>query len=91
MSWAKNSVTLITMSFVILVLFIALSSPISQIFGLIDSEAVKLGVDGDVSPLIESFRMTFGLCFCLAMVSIGVWFFLGSHDEPSEERHQRWE
>jgi len=92
-NWAKTSVGLITFAFITLVLFIVLSSPIATIFDMIDDEAEDMNVSADVSPIISTFRTVFGMMFVLSMIGLGVWFFLGSHEEEYEqtvdERYRR--
>ena len=91
-SWAKSSVILISASFVTLVLFIVLSSPITTIFSMINDESEKIGVEGDVSPILTTYSTVFGMVFTLAMISIGVYFLLGSHSEEFDyPERRRWE
>lgn len=90
--WARLSVTLISMSFIILVLFIVLSSPISTIFSMINDESEKMGVEDDVSPIITTYTTIFGMVFVLSMVSVGVYFLLGSHSDEFDTHPEvrRW-
>ena len=83
-SWARASVALITFAFINLTLFLILSSPIATIFGLIDDQAEEFEVEGDVTPIINTFRTVFGLSFVLSFCGIIVWFVLGSHSEEYE-------
>jgi len=93
-SWARQSVGLITFAFITLVLFLVLSSPITTIFDMVDDEADKMNVSGDVTPIIGTFRTVFGLMFVLSMIGLGVWFLLGSHreefEETVDERRRGW-
>lgn len=93
-SWARQSVGLITFAFITMVLFIVLSAPMATIFGMIDEEAEKMDIDDDVSPIIATYAIVFGMVFVLSMFGLGVWFFLGSHqseyEETVDERRGRW-
>jgi len=84
-NWTKASIGLATFSFINLVLFIVLSTPVGNIFTMVEDQAEDMGVDADVQPLITSFRTVFGLMFVLSGVGLIVWFFLGSHEEEYEE------
>jgi len=82
---AKASISLGTFAFINLVLFIVLSTPIGDIFNMLETEADNQGVNADVTPIIETFRTIFGLMFVFSMVGLIIWFFLGSHEEEYEE------
>jgi len=84
-NWTRASVGLATFGFINLLLFIVLSSPVTTIFDMIDQEGQDMGVDSDVTPLINAFRTVFGLMFIFSMVGLIIWFFLGAHEEEYEE------
>jgi hypothetical protein len=84
-SWARTSVAIVTFGFVNLVLFIVLSTPIGNIFGLVEDQADEMGISGDVDPIINMWRTVFGFTFVASMIGLIVWFFLGSHEEEYEE------
>jgi len=83
-NWVRQSVGLAVFGFINLVLFIALSSPFGMVMDTISDESVKLGVDTDVNPFLNTFRTIFGVVFVLSMFGLAVWFFLGSHRIESE-------
>jgi len=84
-SWARTSVAIVTFGFINLVLFIVLSAPIGNIFGLVEDQADEMGISSDVDPIINVWRTVFGFTFVASMIGLVVWFFLGSHEEEYEE------
>lgn len=85
MSWARTAVALATFGFVNLILFIVLSSPMGNIFGMVEEQAEEMGVADDVNPMIDMWRTVFGFTFVASMIGLIVWFFLGSHEEEYEQ------
>jgi len=85
MSWARTSVAIVTFGFINLILFIVLSTPIGNVFGLVEDQADEMGVEDDVNPMITMWRTVFGFTFVASMIGLIVWFFLGSHEEEFEE------
>lgn len=84
-NWSRASISLATFGFINMILFIALSSPVTTIFDMVQDEGENMGVNADVTPLISIFRTIFGLMFVFSMVGLVMWFFLGSHEEEYEE------
>jgi len=81
----KAGISLATFGFINLVLFITLSTPVGQIFTMLETEGESQGVNADVTPLIEIFRTVFGMMFVLSMVGLVIWAFLGAHEQEYEE------
>jgi len=79
--WTKASISLATFGFINMILFIAFSSPFTQITDMILSIATDLGIAGNVTPFILMLRNIFGIIFVLSMVGLIVWFILGAHEE----------
>lgn len=84
-NWTKASVSLAIFGFINIVLFIALSSLVGQVFDMVDEQANITGVSSDVSPIIGMLRTVFGLMFVLSMIGLAVWFIMGGHEEEFEE------
>lgn len=84
-SWAKVSIGLATFSFINLVLFLTLSSPMDTLLSTVHNLSNQTNVSADVAPFISMIRTIFGLTFVLSMGGLIIWFFLGSHREEYEE------
>jgi len=78
--WTKASISLATFGFINMILFIAFSSPFSQISDLLSGLASDFGISGNVDPFLTMFQTVFGLMFVLSMVGLIMWFILGAHE-----------
>ena len=91
-SWAKVSVGLAVFAFINLVMFIALSNPFETVLGYLEDQAdIYDANDGsstvgdDIAGHYSMLRTVFGLTFVLSMVGLGVWFFLGAHEDEYQQ------
>lgn len=84
-SWVKASIGLAVFGFINLVLFIVLSQPTTIVFNTVQNESIKMGVSGNVIPILNMIRTVFGVTFVLSMVGLVIWFFLGSHQVEGED------
>lgn len=84
-TWIRQAIGLAVFGFINLVLFIALSNPFGMILDTIDEEAENMGVDSQVTPFIDSFRMIFGATFVLSMLGLMIWVFMNAHKSEFEQ------
>ena len=91
-SWAKVSVGLAVFAFINLVMFIALSNPFETVLGYLEDQADiydrnndNATVGDDIAGHYGMLRTVFGLTFVLSMVGLGVWFFLGAHEDEYQQ------
>jgi len=82
---ARTGISLATFGFINMVLFIVLSTPVGNLFTMLEEESEAQDVNADVTPIIEMFRIIFGMMFVLSMVGLVIWAFLGSHEKEYEE------
>lgn len=86
-SWMKQSIGLSTFAFINLVLFITLSTPFDFLMDTIEEESSNpaTNVSSQVVPILNNFRVVFGLMFLFSMIGLIIWFFLGTHESSYEE------
>ena len=89
MSWLKQAVGFATFSFILMVLFIVLSSPYELIIDTVENESNSYvdsnTVNSSITPFLNTLRTVFGLLFVLSMVSIFIGIFLKAHEDEYEE------
>jgi len=95
MSWVKQSISLATLAFIAVVLFIALAQPFELLMDSIDDEVPKHiddpGYNESITTTTTNLRTIFGLFFALALISYIIGAILLSHkDEGEEYIDQRW-
>ena len=89
MAWVKQSLGLASFAFINLVLFVAISTPFSNIITMTESVANDTldqdVLDTNIIPFYGYLRTIFGLCFTFSMFGLILGFFLQSHKEEFEE------
>jgi len=93
MSWVKQSISLATLSFIAVVLFIAFSSPFVMLMDVIDNQSSEHIDDADDNESVHThttnFRYLFGIIFAFALISYIIAAILISHKEEGEEYYYR--
>ena len=90
-SWAKVSVGLAVFAFLNLMIFIAMSNPFETVLGYMEDQADIYDnahgshVSENISGHFNMLRTIFGMTFVLSMVALGVWFFLGAHEDEYQQ------
>lgn len=89
MSWLKQAVGFATFSFILMVIFVAMSEPYEMILTEVENQSQEYldqeTVDVHISPFLTTLRTVFGLLFVLSMFSLVVGIFLKAHEDEYEE------
>jgi len=89
MSWLKQAVGFATFSFILMVIFIVLSSPYNMLLDTVKNESEEYvssdTLDNSITPFLNTLRTIFGLLFALSMVSLVIGIFLKAHEDEYEE------
>lgn len=88
----KQSISLATLSFIAIVLFVVLAGPFEMIMGYVENESTDmLSEHGNntVWSFTDSARTIFGLIFGFAIFSYIIAIFLNSHENEGEDYIER--
>ena len=93
MSWMKQSISLATLSFIAVVLFVVLAGPFEMIMGYVENESTDILDESHGNATVWSFtdsaRTIFGLVFGFAIFSYIIAIFLNSHENEGEDYMER--